>query len=178
MEYNLKNGMKVDIRTVMLDDVQLLLDYMEKINLQTTNLMREPDEWTMTYDEEYKFVSSVLSSENQEFIVATYNGLIIATAGFNGQAFKRVRHRVSLGISILKVYRGIGLGTLMMNILIEEAKKLGKIKIDLQVREDNNHAIKLYEKVGFVHEGLIKNGFFVDGTYMNLAIMGLDLRRK
>lgn len=178
MEYNLKNDIQIEVRDVTCDDVQLLLDYMDKIHLQTKNLMREPEEWTMTFEEEYKFVQSVLKSDSQEFIIAMYQGRIISAAGFKGDILKRVKHRVSLGISILSEFRGLGLGTIIMNVLIQKAIKLGKKKIDLQVREDNKNAISLYEKVGFEHEGVIKDGFFVDERYINLVVMGLVLRRK
>lgn len=177
MEYKLKNGLLVEVRNVTLEDVQLVLDYMDKIHLQTTNLMREPEEWTMTFEEEYKFIQNVIQSDSQEFIIAVLDGVVISSSGFGGKTLKRVKHRVSLGISILTKYRGLGLGTIIMNQLIEKAKLLGKTKIDLEVREDNLNAIKLYEKVGFEHEGIIKDGFFVNNKFVNLVVMGLVLRR-
>lgn len=177
MEYKLKNGIVVEIREVSLKDVQLVLNYMEVIHKQTKNLMREPDEFVMTFDEEYKFIEKVINSDNQIMLVVFYNGIVISTSGIHGSSLKRIKHRVSLGISILEDYRGIGLGKQLMLLLIEKAKEMGKLKIDLDVREDNINAIKLYEKVGFKKEGIKVDGFFVDGKFVNLINMGLVLRR-
>ena len=44
--------------------------------------------------------------------------------------------------------------------------------MDLEVRIDNYGAIHLYESLGFIKEGTIKNGFFVDNKYVDLLIMG------
>jgi len=43
----------------------------------------------------------------------------------------------------------------------------------LTVREDNPRAIGLYEKFGFVREGLKQNAVRVDGQYENLLCMAL-----
>ena len=70
-------------------------------------------------------------------------------------------------------YHHQGMGTIMMEALIQKAKEMGKRKIELDVREDNTNAIKLYEKVGFVKEGLKRDGIYDQGTYINLVEMGL-----
>lgn len=44
--------------------------------------------------------------------------------------------------------RGMGIGTMMLNHISEEAKEMGCSKITLEVREDNQ-AQNLYEKMGF-----------------------------
>ncbi len=49
---------------------------------------------------------------------------------------------------------------------------MGKTKMELDVREDNPSAIRIYEKVGFLKEGIRTQGFFVDGLYKNLILMG------
>jgi L-amino acid N-acyltransferase YncA len=41
------------------------------------------------------------------------------------------------------------------------------------VREDNTRAIALYESLGFVVEGLKRNGVRLDGRYGNLVCMAL-----
>jgi len=47
--------------------------------------------------------------------------------------------------------------------------------VELTVREDNRSAIALYEKVGFVTEGLQRNGALVDGEYENIIEMAILL---
>jgi RimJ/RimL family protein N-acetyltransferase len=61
-----------------------------------------------------------------------------------------------LGVCVRETSCGKGLGTRMMDALIDEAKAQGIARIDLTVDEDNVGARKLYERYGFVLQG--KNG--------------------
>lgn len=55
-----------------------------------------------------------------------------------------------LGVAVAEKYIGLGLGAMMMNQLLSFAKQ-NKIKeIKLSVDNDNETAIKLYKKLGFV----------------------------
>ena len=54
----------------------------------------------------------------------------------------------SLAISLYKDYRGHGIGTALMRAVIEEYRKIGYKRLSLAVQKAN-HAVKLYEKVGF-----------------------------
>ena len=53
------------------------------------------------------------------------------------------------GFQILPEYRGQGIGTSILNDLVAESEQTG-LPITLEVFNDNDDAIKLYEKVGFV----------------------------
>jgi RimJ/RimL family protein N-acetyltransferase len=46
-------------------------------------------------------------------------------------------------------------------------------RVELTVRDDNESAIALYRKVGFVDEGIQRNAFRLDGKYENLIMMAL-----
>ncbi|MDR2099195.1 MAG: GNAT family N-acetyltransferase [Campylobacteraceae bacterium] len=52
-------------------------------------------------------------------------------------------------IVVLKKYRGCGMGRMLMNALIDEAKKRGCARISLEVREDNKIAQNLYKSMDF-----------------------------
>ena len=60
-------------------------------------------------------------------------------------------------------------------MLIEESRKLGDKKIILDFNESNIAALKLYEKLGFVEEGRLRNQIIVNGQYLDLIIMALSL---
>lgn len=58
----------------------------------------------------------------------------------------------SLGIYISSKHRGLGLSTWFMKELHEYAKAKGAKKIRLTVAKDNEIAIKLYQKLGYILE--------------------------
>lgn len=175
MEYILRNGITIIIDKVQVTDAAELVEYMQKVTNETSNLLREPGEFKMTVEQEEDFIKNMEQSNDHVMFITKHDGMIISAAGFHGSSLNRIKHRGNVGISILKAYHHMGIGTILMNKMIEEAKIMGKTKLDLEVREDNPNAIKLYEKVGFVKEGLIRNGINDLGHYVNLVQMGIVL---
>lgn len=55
----------------------------------------------------------------------------------------------SLAISLYKEYRGQGIGTQLLEKMLQLLKKRGYEKISLSVQKEN-YAVKLYEKMGFI----------------------------
>jgi len=84
----------------------------------------------------------------------------------DARAYKNIKrkHRVGLGVSINKNYRGCGLGKILMNHLIEKIKTFPDIEIiELDVMASNHAAFKIYSQLGFVETGRLKNAFKIPG---------------
>ena len=60
-----------------------------------------------------------------------------------------------------------------MAATIEKVWSKGLERIQLAVRADNYRAKALYERLGFVGEGLLRRDFCVDGQYFDGYIMVL-----
>ena len=60
-------------------------------------------------------------------------------------------------VAVLPEYRGMGIGTNLVEKAIKEISKKGMENIFLEVRESNSSAIKLYKKTGFEECGVRKN---------------------
>jgi UDP-4-amino-4,6-dideoxy-N-acetyl-beta-L-altrosamine N-acetyltransferase len=86
-----------------------------------------------------------------------------------------VHRNCFLGIVIGdKKQRGKGYGTEAVELLAQYAfNTLNMHKITVEVININPHAIKVYEKLGFVNEGCMKQQFFSDGKYYDVLIMSL-----
>lgn len=70
-------------------------------------------------------------------------------------------------------YRNKGLGKDMLKTIIShgfESLNLNRIWCEVY---SNNKAIGLYEKVGFIKEGLMRQTVFKNGEYLNSTIMGM-----
>lgn len=98
--------------------------------------------------------------------------IIIGSAGLTVNANHRTRHSGSIGIMIDKDYQNQGIGTALMDTLIDVADKwLMLIRIELTVFEDNARAIHLYEKFGFEREGIKRLAGIRNGKYENEYLM-------
>jgi len=79
-------------------------------------------------------------------------------------------------MSVRKQYWGLGIGSLMLDTLIDWARHTQIVKkINLRVRTDNQRAILLYERKGFAKEGTIHKEILLDGSYFDHHWMGLEL---
>ena len=81
-------------------------------------------------------------------------------------------HTGSLGMGVLAPYRGRGLGSALLAACRTKAQQRGITRIELEARIDNLNAIRLYEKSGFVREGVKRNGMRFDNVYFDTLLMG------
>jgi L-phenylalanine/L-methionine N-acetyltransferase len=65
------------------------------------------------------------------------------------------------GIAIHPNFGGKGLGAKMLNEILDFGQQLGFLRIELSTATTNDKAIRLYEKVGFEREGVLKNYTFL-----------------
>jgi ribosomal protein S18 acetylase RimI-like enzyme len=86
-----------------------------------------------------------------------------------------LRHCGALGMGLLPEYRGRGLGRRLLESCVARAKDAGITRVTLEARADNERALHLYERAGFQHEGVRRNGMRVDGRYVNTIAMALLL---
>jgi ribosomal protein S18 acetylase RimI-like enzyme len=82
-------------------------------------------------------------------------------------------HCGTLGMGLIKDYRRQGIGTRLMERTMEAAKARGVERVELEVYASNKPAISLYEKRGFVHEGVKRRARKLDGVYDDILIMAL-----
>ena len=167
--------MEIEIREIEVEDYKELLDFMRKVKGETNFLLGYPDEIKLSYEDEKEHIKKVKSSETSNYFVVMKNSKIIGCIGFNGNIARKMKHYGTIGISVLKEYWGRGIATALLEKLISWSKEKGIKKINLDVFENNERAIKLYEKFGFKLEGCIEDGIFDGENYINLLVYGLKI---
>lgn len=78
-----------------------------------------------------------------------------------------------LGIGLLPHARHQGLGAKLLEATLARAWQKGFTRIELSVREDNLNAKALYERYGFVNEGMRRRASLVQGEYRDMYAMAL-----
>ena len=167
--------MEIKIREIEVEDYKELLDFMKKVKGETNFLRGYPNEIKMSYEDEKEHIKKVKSSETSNYFVVMKNNKMIGCIGFNGNTARKMKHYGTIGISVLKEYWGRGIATTLLEKLISWSKEKGIKKINLDVFENNERAIKLYEKFGFKLEGCIEDGIFDGENYINLLVYGLKI---
>jgi putative acetyltransferase len=84
----------------------------------------------------------------------------------------RRRHVFELGMSVHDDWQGMGVGTALMDAVIELADRwLNVLRLELTVFCDNEPAIRLYKKSGFEVEGTHRMYAFRDGRFEDALFM-------
>lgn len=113
--------------------------------------------------------------KNGPVYYAVENGKVVGWCDIFPEDNPRLSHRGTLGMGLLAAYRGQGLGARLMTAALAHAKKFGLEKVELNVYTSNTAAIKLYKKMGFVQEGLIKKYRKLEGVYFDCMVMSKDM---
>jgi RimJ/RimL family protein N-acetyltransferase len=161
------------LRCPTVEDAVELSDLRVKIDGETEFLDREPGEDLLSPEQ----ISVQIQEDNLAaralFLVAEVEGRLVGFARCVGSKLKRFRHKAEFGICILQEYCGNGIGKVLMECVLEWADSVSIQKISLTVVQTNTNAIQLYEKLGFVEEGiLVSDRIHRDGKYYNTVLMG------
>ncbi len=106
-------------------------------------------------------------------LVACVENEIIGQLGLHTfPNFPRRRHVGQLGMSIRDDWQGKGAGSALMQAAIELAENwLNLSRLELDVFTDNEPAMRLYKKFGFVIEGTHHKFAYRDGAFMDVYAM-------
>lgn len=98
---------------------------------------------------------------------------VMGTAGLHPvSAALRRRHAMSLGIAVHPDGQRQGVGQALMAALCDWADRWGQVlRTELTVFADNTHAIRLYQRHGFVQEGRHRGHALRDGIYEDVLSM-------
>lgn len=101
-----------------------------------------------------------IKAKNRVQLLMFCGGKLCGISDVHALTMGSARHTAVFGISIAKGFRGQGLGKLLMQLILKEAKRhvRGLKIITLGVFGDNKVARDLYKKLGFKRYGLLPGG--------------------
>ena len=109
------------------------------------------------------------------FLIALVNNKVLGTVSISWNNKRKLRHYAELGVTVLKEYWNHGIGTLLIQKILEIANECSITKINIEVTHNNNSAIHLYKKCGFCEEGMKTKVIKIDNEYINMLIMGKEI---
>lgn len=112
-------------------------------------------------------------------LVASYNQSFAGSVGFSTCLQPRMRHMGHIStVAVHPNFRGYGVGAALVKAAIDLADQWFNLhRLDLMVYTDNEVAIALYQKFGFVTEGILKDYAFRAGAYTDVQVMARFAKR-
>jgi RimJ/RimL family protein N-acetyltransferase len=114
-----------------------------------------------------------LIEKGDPMFVALANGEVVGWCDIQRHPFPTHSHRGTLGMGIIPRYRGHGIGARLIDETLKRAFASGLVRVEFSVRADNLRALRLYEKFGFVREGVLRDAVFVDDEFHDAITMAL-----
>mgnify|MGYP000854084679 FL=1 len=177
MEYQnktitLKDGRTALLRAVCKEDAIPMIAYLKACYEQTPYLMRYPDEFAVTAEQEATYLERQLVSPDVLMLVCEVEGKLAGNYQLDLNRWRKTRHRGQVAIALLKDYWGLGIGTAMFKEMIDKARQEKLEQLELEVIEGNQRAIGLYHKMGFVFTGEKPNAIRLeDGSSLKELMM-------
>ncbi len=151
---------------------QAVLDCLKTVCGETDFLSKEPEEITLTTEQERDFLKSVNADALGMMILAEVEGQLAGYGTLTLDGTLRHGHRAKVGVVLYQQFWGLGLGTLLLLALEGTARQKGVYYLELGVDALNTRAIALYKKLGYETLAAIPDGARMkDGAGHDLLLM-------
>jgi ribosomal protein S18 acetylase RimI-like enzyme len=148
--FRTRDGRLVWLRPAITDDASALIRAVDSVAREQVYFIRS--QFDVEEDKEQVFIAKA-REQGDLMLVALDGGEVVGWVTlFHAQA-EFLRHTAQLGMGVIRGYRGVGLGSALMDYALRWAAENGLEKVNLGVRASNDRARALYRKFGFVQEG-------------------------
>lgn len=171
----LKDGRTVELRSPRAEDAAELIRYMVDTAAETHFVLGTPEERAqMSVEKEVAFINAVNESSHDLMVCAFVNGKLAGNCHVSYGWRVRTCHRGNVAIALRKAYWGLGIGTILMRVMIDQGRAWRLHHLELEYVEGNDRAHRLYEKCGFRQTYVNPDAIRLeDGTL--LALIGMQL---
>lgn len=156
-------------RKLRVEEAQKFWDMMNELDKETKFMMYEVgerEEKTVNLQAlECQIQNSI--EDNDFVLIAEVEGEIVGYLSAERGVPNRIKHTAYVVTGVREKYRGYGIGKELFQRLDSWAKENDVTRLELTVICNNIIAKKLYEKNGFVVEGIKKNSMIIDGQYVD-----------
>ncbi|MBE6757483.1 MAG: GNAT family N-acetyltransferase [Ruminococcaceae bacterium] len=172
----LKDGRSAILKSPCVEDAERLLNCVRQACGETDFLVRYPEEWTTTVEQEAAWIDNQRSSPNTMGIACYVDGNIVGNCDITFNSNIKTAHRASVSVAVLKDYWNLGIGSAMFDELVDSARTRNISVLELDFAEGNDRAQRLYEKFGFCivsqkpYAFRLKDGTFLSEIHMQKHI--------
>ncbi len=163
------SGENIDLLTIEEEDIEWMRDNINDPEIRAYTSRRYPV--NIKQEKEF-FEESVSSGDNKVHLMISYEGErrgVISLMDIDME-----RGNAEIGLWISSEEQGKGIGTEASRLMTDYGfKELRLHRIFARVFEHNPASARVWEKLGYEEEGVMREHGFIDGDYQNLRIYGI-----
>ncbi|MBL9121223.1 MAG: GNAT family N-acetyltransferase [Phycisphaerae bacterium] len=181
----IKGGSSLLLRTALPEDAEAVVAHLRRMSADAPWILRTPEECDFPLEEERRLLNDWLFHESAIALIAERDAEapggrpeVKAMAIFMTASRRKIAHTVEVGMGADPDMRGMGIGRVMLEALLDFAVTCPVItKVMLKVYPANVYAHRLYSAVGFVEEARIqRSALETDGTYHDMIQMAMYVK--
>ena len=165
--------MDIVFREALASDAAALLLHQKRVGNETDNLSFDGNTFNISPEKEARFIDRFAKNDNDIMLVALDGETIVGNGIIECERAKRYSHRATLSITVMRDFWGRGIGSRLMEMMIDFSRRSGISVVSLEVRADNERAVALYRKFGFETIGIYKKFFKINDEYHDAYLMQL-----
>ena len=159
----------IELRTIEEEDIEWMRENINDPDIRRYTTMRYP----INYEQEKEWFEKRVSGEGGPVhLLITEDGDrkgVISLMKINKEG-----GNAEIGLWISSEEQGKGYGTRASKVMIEYGfRELRLHRVYARVYEHNTSSKKIWKKLGFKEEGVLREGDFIDGEYEDIFMYGL-----
>lgn len=171
----LRDGSVLQISRPRGENAAEILEYLKIVGGETHFLLMDENGLGISEEREAKILEAAYVEPRGGMHFGKINREIACMFSLSCHPRRRLAHTGEIALSVRKKYWHIGVGSAIMETLIELAKEASLKNVELGVYADNERAIALYRRFGFEEIGRHRGRMCVDGEYYDEILMDLHL---
>ncbi len=166
-----KNGVEVTLRPARPEDAGEIIKTVRSISPERSYVLMEcygKDEGSAK-----RYISEIEHAGDLLLVAVAEGAVIGALAAVRSGCGPRdmSTHVVDVGLHLIKEYRGLGIGTRMLQYAIEWAREKGFKKMVASIFTTNKRSLNLFLKAGFTEECIRRKHFRIGSKYIDEICM-------
>jgi len=167
-KFVLKDGRVLKLRQVLASDYNAIQTYLDQLGKETIFTYQYPGR-------PHKSKEDFERAIQKSWWMVAWDGDKVAgfiTAFWPEPDHPWIKHICRFGLHLLKAYHRQGLGQKLLTLLFDWSKDHQITRIEGSVNAENQAAIALYIKNGFILEGTRHHSTFINGRWYNEYYIG------
>lgn len=167
-----KGGERIILRLAGCDDAEEIISVIKTNAPDRSYVLME--HYGTKPDSVKKYICS-MDFERNLLVVAVANDKVVgALSGIQMDEGKRPQtsHILNIGLHISPAYRGLGIGTHMLNYATDWARKKEFKKLEADIFTTNKRSLHLFIRAGFIEEGTRQKRIRIGQQYIDEVLVG------